>query len=129
MHSLVELSGWALATSGDYRNYFEVDGIRYSHTLDPRTGRPVTHQLASVSVLAERALDADAWATALNVLGPNQGLELAEKRGVAALFLIYDGDTSGTDPGRAPGVSERSTTKWRELLATASAAPVHEKTS
>ncbi|MEZ6089507.1 MAG: FAD:protein FMN transferase [Pirellulaceae bacterium] len=65
----VALHDQAIATSGDYRNFFEVEGKRYSHTIDPRTGRPVTHQLASVSVVADNCMIADGWATALNVLG------------------------------------------------------------
>ncbi len=87
IHQVVELSGLALATSGDYRNFHELDGQRYSHTLDPRTGRPVEHELASVTVLHERCADADAWATALLVLGPEEGLALAEERCLAALFV------------------------------------------
>ncbi|HEX7027751.1 MAG TPA: FAD:protein FMN transferase, partial [Gammaproteobacteria bacterium] len=67
----------AVATSGDYRNYFEWDGRRYSHTIDPRNGRPVDHALASVTVLANNCMHADAMATALMVLGPKQGYDLA----------------------------------------------------
>ncbi|PRQ03952.1 FAD:protein FMN transferase [Enhygromyxa salina] len=79
----------AVATSGDYRNYWERDGVRYSHTIDPRTGRPITHRLASVTVVhPESAALADGWATALNVLGPEQGLALAEQLGLAAYFLV-----------------------------------------
>jgi thiamine biosynthesis lipoprotein len=78
-----------VATSGDYRNYWERDGVRYSHTIDPRTGRPIAHTLASVTVIhPESAALADAWATALNVLGPDEGLALAEQLGLAAYFLV-----------------------------------------
>ena len=63
------LEGLSMATSGDYRNYYEKDGQRFSHTIDPRTGRPVQHRLASVSVIHERCVAADGWATALMVLG------------------------------------------------------------
>ena len=77
-----------MATSGDYRNVIERSGQRVSHTIDPRTGRPVTHGLASVTVLHDRCVWADAWATALNVLGPEAGFELAERHGIAALFLV-----------------------------------------
>jgi thiamine biosynthesis lipoprotein len=86
------VNNFALATSGDYRNYFEVDGLRYSHTIDPKTGKPITHRLASVSVLAESALLADGWATAFNVMGPEAGMALAEEQNVAALFIIKDGE-------------------------------------
>lgn len=90
VHTVVELENAALATSGDYRN-FRVDerGRRLSHTIDPRRGRPVEHTLASVSVVASTCLEADAWATALNVLGPIEGLATAEREGVAALFLEH----------------------------------------
>lgn len=85
---VIELEDRAMATSGDYRNFTVVDGTRYSHTIDPTTGRPVTHQLASVSVVADTCAEADALATALNVLGPTRGLELAEREGLPALFLV-----------------------------------------
>jgi FAD:protein FMN transferase len=82
----------AIATSGDYRNYFEEKGQRYSHTIDPRTGMPIKHNLAQVSVVAATCEIADAWATALNVLGPEKGYDLALKRGLAALFLLREGE-------------------------------------
>jgi FAD:protein FMN transferase len=82
----------AMATSGDYRNYVERDGVRLSHTIDPRTGRPITHHLASVSVLHSECALADAWATALNVLGPEDGPRLAEREGLAAYFLVREDD-------------------------------------
>ncbi len=85
---VVTLSANALATSGDYRNFYESKDKRYSHTIDPKTGRPVKHNLASVSVLAQSCAEADAMATALNVLGPIDGPKLAEKQGIAALFII-----------------------------------------
>jgi thiamine biosynthesis lipoprotein len=92
----VDLGDTALATSGDYRNYFEAGGQRYSHTIDPRTGRPITHTLASVSVVAEDCMTADAWATALMVLGPEAGYTLAEKERIAAMFLIREGEAFRT---------------------------------
>ena len=82
-----------LATSGDYRNFFEEDGTRFSHILDPKTGRPVTHNTTSVTVLAENAMLADAWATGLLAMGAKRGVELANDRGIAALFI--DRDASG----------------------------------
>lgn len=84
----VEVSDGALATSGDYRNFRDVDGYRVSHTIDPRTGRPVDHDLASVSVLADTCVKADAWATALNVLGPEEAVAVAEKQSLDALFIV-----------------------------------------
>jgi len=68
-----------MATSADYRNFFEQDGKRFSHTIDPRTGYPITHQLASVTVLHASSMIADAWATALMVLGAEEGYKIAEK--------------------------------------------------
>lgn len=88
----VDLSGRALATSGDYRNYYEVDGVRLSHTIDPFTGRPITHKLASVSVIADTCAEADGWATALNVLGPEKGMAVAERERLAVYMIIRDGD-------------------------------------
>ena len=93
IHRVLELEDMAMATSGDYRNFFEHDGKRFSHTLDPRTGRPIEHELASVSVLHPSATFADAWATALNVLGAEEGYRLAEDEGLAAYF-ISDGPTA-----------------------------------
>ncbi|MCP8898798.1 FAD:protein FMN transferase [Gilvimarinus xylanilyticus] len=88
----VALQNKAIATSGDYRNYFEVDGVRYSHTIDSKTGRPITHNLASVTVIADTAAQADAWATALNVLGPEKALELANAEQLAVYMIVKDGD-------------------------------------
>jgi thiamine biosynthesis lipoprotein len=76
-----------VATSGDYRNYFERDGQRYSHSIDPRTGYPVRHELVSVTVVHASATLADAWATALTVLGPDVALETA-RREKLAVYLI-----------------------------------------
>jgi len=88
VQSVMSLTNSAVATSGDYRNFFEFDGNRYSHTIDPRSGRPVAHAAAAVTVVAESAADADALATALLVLGPDAGLKFAASQGIAANFLI-----------------------------------------
>ncbi len=90
--SAVALEDAAMATSGDYRNYYERDGVRISHTIDPRTGRPIAHRLASVSVIHPSCMTADALATAINVLGPDEGRELVEREGLAALLLIRTDD-------------------------------------
>lgn len=87
---IVPLSGLAMATSGGYRNFYDVDGARFSHTIDPRTGRPITHRLASVSVVDELSVRADALATGLLVLGPDEGYKLGVDRNIAALFLIEE---------------------------------------
>jgi FAD:protein FMN transferase len=86
----INLDNMAMATSGNYRNYIDVNGIRYSHVIDPRTGKPVQHQLASVTVLHSHCMIADAWATALLVSGPESGLRLAEQNGLDALFIIRE---------------------------------------
>ena len=84
---ILPLDNLGLATSGDYRNFFQQDGRRYSHTLDGRTGYPVQHGLASVSVLHSPVAMADAWATALTVLGAKEGLRLANEYDLAAFFI------------------------------------------
>ena len=96
IQSVLEARDAAIATSGDYRNFIEVDGRRYSHTIDPATGAPVRHRLASVTVVAETAMWADGYATLLNVLGPDAGPAFARERGLAAYFLLYSAtDSSG----------------------------------
>jgi thiamine biosynthesis lipoprotein len=99
-YALVELAGMSVSTSGDYRDYRVVDGRRVSHTIDPRSGAPVGHDLASVTVVHPSAMTADAYATALAVLGPEQGLPFAEQHHLAALFLE-----------RVPGGA-----RWRERV-------------
>ncbi|HBD22862.1 MAG TPA: FAD:protein FMN transferase ApbE [Oceanospirillaceae bacterium] len=86
---VVEVVDRALATSGNYRNYYEENGIRYAHTLDPQTLQPVRHKLASVTVMAESAARADALATALMVLGEDQGVAWATMNNVPAYFIIW----------------------------------------
>ena len=92
VYAVVEINQAGLATSGDYRNYFEQDGQRYSHTINPVTGRPVAHRLASVTVITASAMRADALATALMVLGPEDGYALAEREGIAAFFIVRADD-------------------------------------
>ncbi len=91
LKGILHLSKGAIATSGDYRNYIEKDGAIYSHILDPRTGRAVFSNTASVTVYASNCTDADASATALFVMGPKEGLEWVEQQqGMEAMFLIRD---------------------------------------
>jgi thiamine biosynthesis lipoprotein len=92
VNKIVGLTDMSIATSGDYRNYFERDGIRYSHTIDPRTGKPIDHNLASVTVLIDSCAEADAWATAFSVLGAQQSIELAEKLDLAMYMLVRQND-------------------------------------
>jgi FAD:protein FMN transferase len=85
---VLPLSGLAMATSGDYRIFFEQAGTRYSHAIDPHTAAPIRHGLASVTVVADSCMRADALATALIVLGPGRGLALAQQLGLPALFIV-----------------------------------------
>lgn len=89
---VVALDNKALSTSGDYRNYYERDGVRVSHTIDPKTGRPVTHKLASVSVIHDSCALADAYATAFMVLGPEKSYDLAVELNLPALFLVHEAE-------------------------------------
>ena len=93
-HSVIALHDAAVATSGDYRHWIEVQGRRLSHTMDPTKGAPLLAPPASVTVIAQTCAQADAWATALMVLGVKAGAKLAEQRGLDALFLVRD-DGSG----------------------------------
>ncbi len=87
-HSILSLQDCAVATSGDYRHWVEVQGRRLSHTMDPARGAPLIKSPASVTVLAPRCAEADAWATALMVLGPDKGGDIARRLGIDALFLL-----------------------------------------
>jgi len=104
---LVAISDLAITTAGDYRKYREVDGQRVAHVLDPRTGRPLTHRLASVTVIDPLAVRADAFDTALMVLGPDEGMALAKKLNLAALFIERMNQ----------GFVERATPRFEELTA------------
>ena len=89
---LIHIGDNAIATSGDYRNYFESDGIRYSHTIDPKTGKPITHKLVSVTVIDKSCMLADGFATAITVLGPEAGLAFAQKHHLPVFLLVKEGD-------------------------------------
>lgn len=103
---VLALHGLAVATSGDYRRYFMQGATRQAHTIDTRSGLPVAHALASVTVLHGSCMAADAWSTALTVLGPQDGLALAERLGLAARFVL-----------RADGAfSERISSHFAALL-------------
>jgi thiamine biosynthesis lipoprotein len=86
----VDLSNFCLSTSGDYHNYFDKDGHRYCHEIDPATGRPAARTPASVSVAHPDGAYADAMATALMVLGPDRGFELAQRLHLAVLMILRD---------------------------------------
>jgi thiamine biosynthesis lipoprotein len=103
---ILPLDGKALATSGDYRNFFMHQGRRYSHEIDPASAAPVAHALASVSVVADDCTLADAWSTALFVLGPERGMAAARRHGLAAYFIVRQGNE---------GFSERQTEAFAAL--------------
>jgi len=104
---LVALHGLAIATSGDYRRYFQQARRRVPHTLDPRTGQPIANGLASVTVLAATCMQADALSTALTVLGPQAGMAFAEQRALAARFLLRKRDG---------GLLESTSAAWRTMM-------------
>jgi len=93
VNRVIPVAESAVATSGDYRNYFEQEGIRYSHILDPRSGSPIKHNLASVTVLSNSCAEADAWATAFLVMGAEPSLQLAEQLKLPIYLLTKEGDT------------------------------------
>ena len=103
-YAIVQLDNDSVTTSGEYRHYFDRNGRRYSHTIDPRTGRPVVHSLASVVVIGSTSMHTDAWATALNVLGTAEGHALATKLDMPVLFIDVEGGKlrSVTTPRFAP---------------------------
>lgn len=92
LHKVVELTNQSIATSGDYRSFFMAGGKKYSHVLNPKTGRPVEHPPASVSIIHESCMTADGLATAMMVLGPERGIELAKTLGVDVMFLDLSQD-------------------------------------
>lgn len=97
VNRVVVIGDRAMATSGDYRNYYESDGQRFSHTIDPSDGRPIDHYLASVTVIAEDCMTADALATAFNVMGTEEAIALATRENIAAYFIVRGDDGFETD--------------------------------
>ena len=91
IQKVIHVTDTGIATSGDYRDFVEIAGRRYSHTIDPATGQPVDHALASVTVLAPTGLQADGYATVLMVLGPERGMRWADARGIGVFMLLRDG--------------------------------------
>jgi thiamine biosynthesis lipoprotein len=90
VYKIIALSGHGLATSGDYRNYYDEDGKRFSHTINPLTGYPVQHKLASASVISPTTAQADAYATAFMVMGTNKAYDFAIKRNIPAFFIYRE---------------------------------------
>jgi FAD:protein FMN transferase len=107
VYKIIQVTGEGLSTSGDYRNFFEQGGQHYSHEIDPKRGIPVIHRLASVTVVSDNAMQADALATALMVMGEDKGPALATARGIAAFFILRE----------KGGFSAQSTEAFRRYLA------------
>ena len=106
VHQIVIPKDNAVATSGDYRNYFEADGHRFSHIIDPATGKPIDHNLVSVTVIDPSSMTADGLSTTLMVMGAEKGMAFAIKNNIAALFI------SKTEHG----FSEQFTVKFKQYL-------------
>ncbi|EOY5420199.1 FAD:protein FMN transferase ApbE [Cronobacter dublinensis] len=96
VQAVVDINGHGISTSGSYRNYYELDGKRLSHVIDPATGRPITHKLVSVTVISPTALEADAWDTGLMVLGPEKARAVALREKLAVYFITREGDGFAT---------------------------------
>ncbi|WP_039058734.1 FAD:protein FMN transferase ApbE [Enterobacter sp. Bisph1] len=90
--AIVDINGHGISTSGSYRNYYELDGKRISHIIDPRSGRPIQHELVSVTVIAPTALEADTWDTGLMVLGTDKAKEVVQREGLAVMMIIKEGE-------------------------------------
>lgn len=89
------LSNMSVASSGDYRNFRVVDGVKFSHIIDPRTGYPITHNLVAVTVLHSSCTTADGFATAMLVLGLEESVVLAEEQELAVIFITHDNENDG----------------------------------
>jgi len=106
IQKVISISNVSIATSGDYNNYFEENGTRYSHTIDPRTGMPITHKLASVTVIHTSCALADAYATAINVMGPAAGYDFALEENLI-IYMIVREET---------GFKEKTTSQFTKFL-------------
>lgn len=92
VQAVVDINGHGISTSGSYRNYYELGGKRISHVIDPQTGRPIDHNLVSVTVIAPTALEADAWDTGLMVLGTQKAQDVVKQEGLAVYMIMREGD-------------------------------------
>ncbi|EMO7851067.1 FAD:protein FMN transferase ApbE [Klebsiella quasipneumoniae] len=90
VQAIVDINGHGISTSGSYRNYYELDGKRISHVIDPQTGQPITHKLVSVTVIAPTALEADGWDTGLMVLGPEKAQQVVREQGLAVYMIVKE---------------------------------------
>ena len=92
VENIIEPGDMAIATSGDYRNYFEEDGIRYSHIINPKTGKPINNKVVSVTVLNPSCMTADGLSTGLMVLGETEGLRIANQNNIPVLYIVKTDD-------------------------------------
>ncbi|MGX6576585.1 FAD:protein FMN transferase ApbE [Klebsiella quasipneumoniae] len=92
VQAIVDINDHGISTSGSYRNYYELDGKRISHVIDPQTGQPITHKLVSVTVIAPTALEADGWDTGLMVLGPEKAQQVVREQGLAVYMIVKEGE-------------------------------------
>ncbi|HEY1844854.1 MAG TPA: FAD:protein FMN transferase ApbE [Buttiauxella sp.] len=92
VQAIVDLNGHGISTSGSYRNYYELEGKRLSHVIDPVTGAPIQHKLVSATVIATTAMEADGWDTGLMVLGMEKAKEVAQKEGLAVYLIAKEGE-------------------------------------
>ena len=90
VYKVVSIFNQAFATSGDYRNFFEIDGVRYSHVIDPRSGYPVSHGVVSVSIIADNCTLADGLATAIMVMGAEKGIQLVNRLKNVECFIVVE---------------------------------------
>nr|WP_255651033.1 FAD:protein FMN transferase [Cesiribacter sp. SM1] len=105
--AIVSLHNQAIATSGNYRNYYEKDGVKYSHTISPVTGRPVRHSLLSASVFAPDCMTADAYATAFMVMGVDKAKELLNREKDLMAYFIYSDETGKLQTWASPGIEDQ----------------------
>ncbi|MFT6992043.1 MAG: thiamine biosynthesis lipoprotein [Paraglaciecola sp.] len=106
VQKIISIGDNAVATSGDYRIYYEQDGVRYSHLINPVTGYPISHNLVSVTVIHPSSMTADGLATALNIMGKDKALQLAETYGIAVLMITKEKD----------GFTEYTSAKFEQLV-------------
>ena len=105
--AIVPIYNRAIATSGNYRNYYEVDGVKYAHTIDPTTGYPVQHSLLSASVFAPDCMTADAYATAFMVLGLDKAVLIDEREEDIEVYLIYSDEKGRLESYASPGIKDQ----------------------
>ncbi len=106
LNAAIELPDHALATSGNYMNFYEENGKRYAHTIDPASGYPVQHSLLSATVLANDCMTADAFATAFMVLGKDAGIEIAKNHSEIEIYFIYIGESGENEVYMSEGFKQ-----------------------